>query len=93
MVFEVHQMEGVDPTGRMFSRDANIDVDEEGFRGSFRYEEFAVQSGYYTTVEGALSDVAKRLERKKFSAVRSRLNFREDRYYAERKAWVYYNAN
>jgi hypothetical protein len=91
MVFEIHQMEGVDPTGRMFSRDANIDVDEEGFRCSFRYEGFATQSGHYPTVEEAISDVAKRLQKKKFSDVRTRLNFREDRYYAERKPWVYYN--
>ncbi len=74
----------------MFSRDANIDVDEEGFRGSFRYEGFSVQSGHHPTVEEALSEVAKRLQRKNFSEVRSRLNFREDRYYAEREAWVYY---
>ncbi len=90
MAFEIHQLEGVDPTGRMFSRDANIDVDEEGFQSSFRYEGFSVQSGRYATIEETLSDLAKKLQRKHFSDIRSRLNFREDRYYAERQPWVYY---
>jgi hypothetical protein len=90
MMFEVHQMEGVDPTGRMFSRDAKIDVDENGYKGSFRYEGFAIASSEYPTIEEALSDLAVKLQRKRFSDIRSRLNFREDRYYAEREPWVYY---
>jgi len=49
MMFELHQMEGVDPTGRMFSRDAKIDVDENGYKGSFRYEGFAIESSEYPT--------------------------------------------
>ncbi|MBI3358042.1 MAG: hypothetical protein HY037_00385 [Nitrospirae bacterium] len=90
MMFELHQMEGVDPTGRMFSRDAKIDVDENGYKGTFRYEGLALESSEYPTTEEALSDLATKLQRKKFSDVRSRLNFREDRYYAEREPWVYY---
>ncbi len=91
MLFEVHQLEGVDPTGRMFSRDVKVEVGEEGYSASFRYEGFSVQSDPYPTVEEALSDVARKLQRKSFSEARSRLNFREDRYYAEREAWTYYN--
>ncbi|MEK7748076.1 MAG: hypothetical protein AAB300_03275 [Nitrospirota bacterium] len=90
MIFEIHQMEGFDPTGRMFSRDAVIDVGEAGYKGSFRYEGFAILSAEYPTIEETLSDLATKLQRKKFSDVRSRLNFREDRYYAEREPWVYY---
>ena len=91
MMFEVHQLEGVDPIGRMFSRDVRIDVDEEGYSGAFSYEGVSVQSSLYATVEETLEDVAKKLQRKKFSAIRSRLNFREDRYYAEREAWTSYS--
>ena len=91
MLFEVHQLEGVDPIGRMFSRDVKVNVDEEGYSGSFGYEGFWVQSGPYATVEEAIIEVAKKLQRKKFHDLRSRLNFREDRYYAEREAWVDYN--
>jgi len=91
MLFEVHQFEGVDPIGRMFSRDVRIDVDEEGYSGDFSYEGFSTQSGRFATVEDALSDVAKKLAKKKFKSLRSRLNFREDRYYAERESWLNYN--
>ena len=90
MMFEVHQLEGVDPTGRMFSRDAKIDVDENGYKGFFRYEGFAIESSAYPTIDEALSDLAAKLQKKKFLDVRSRLNFREERYYAEREPWVYY---
>ncbi|MEK7286271.1 MAG: hypothetical protein AAB035_03120 [Nitrospirota bacterium] len=90
MVFEIHQMEGVDPTGRMFSRDAVIDVDEGGYKGVFRYEGISIQSGEYPTIEETLSELATKLQRKKFLDIRSRLNFREERYYAEREPWVYY---
>lgn len=88
MLFEVHQLEGVDPIGRMFSRDAKIDVDEEGYAASVSYEGFSVQSSRFATVDEALTEVAKKLEKKRFKGLRSRLNFREDRYYAERTAWV-----
>ena len=90
MIFELHQVEGVDPGGRMFNRNAKIDVDENGYKGSFSYEGLAIESNEYPTVEEVLSDLATKLQRKKFSAIRSRLNFREDRYYAEREPWVYY---
>jgi len=92
MLFEIHQFEGVDPIGRMFSRDVKIDVDEEGYQGSFSYEGFPAQSGRFATIEEAISEVARKLERKKFKGLRSRLNFREDRYYAEREAWVNYTS-
>ena len=91
-MFEIHQLEGVDPIGRMFSRDVKIDVDEEGYCGSFSYEGFSAQSGRFPLVEEAISDIAKKLSRKKFHTLRSRLNFREDRYYAEREPWVYYDS-
>ncbi len=92
MMFEIHQLEAVDPTGRMFSRDAKIDVDENGYKGFFCYEGFAIESCEYPTTDEALCDLATKLQKKKFSDVRSRLNFREERYYAEREPWVYYNA-
>jgi hypothetical protein len=93
MVFEIHHVEGFDPTGRMFSRDINIDVDENGYTGHFNYEGFAVQSNEHPTVEEVLADVTRRLQKKGFTELRTRLNFREDRYLAEREPWVYYKAS
>ena len=75
----------------MFSRDVKVDVNEEGYSGQFRYEGFKIQSYTYPTVEEVLADVVKRLKKKGFSALRTRVNFREDRYLAEREPWVYYD--
>ncbi len=92
MVFEIHQMEGFDPSGRMFNRDASVDVDEEGYTGCFRYEGLAIQSSAHPTVEEVLTELARKLGRKGFRDLRTRINFREERYLAERTPWVYHNA-
>ncbi len=90
MNFEVYHIEGFDIDMRMFSRDIKIDVDENGYKGRVVYEGLTVQSHDYPTVEEVLADVTKRLHKKGFTELRSRLNFREDRYLAERESWVYY---
>jgi hypothetical protein len=90
MVFEVYHVEGFDIDMRSFSRDITIDVNENGYNGRLVYEGLTVQSHEHPTVEEVLSDVTKRLHKKGFTDLRSRLNFREDRYLAEREAWVYY---
>jgi hypothetical protein len=93
MVFEIHHIEGFDPTGRMFSRDINIDVNENGYTGHFNYEGFGAQSNEHPTVEEVLADVTRRLQKKGFKELRTRLNFREDRYLAEREPWIYHKAS
>ena len=93
MVFEIHHIEGFDPQGRMFNRDVPIEVDENGYEAQFRYEGFFAQSGEHPTVEEAIGDLTKRLFKKGFKELRTRLNFREDRYLAEREPWIYYKAS
>jgi hypothetical protein len=93
MVFEIHHIEGFDPTGRMFNRNINIDVNENGYTGHFNYEGFNVQSNEHPTVEEVLADMSRRLQKKGFTELRTRLNFREDRYLAEREPWIYYKAS
>ncbi|HLG21380.1 MAG TPA: hypothetical protein VI382_01095 [Candidatus Manganitrophaceae bacterium] len=93
MVFEIHHIEGFDPQRRMFNRDVPIEVDEEGYSAQFRYEGFSVQSGVYPTVDEALSDLTKKLLKKGYAELRTRVNFREDRYLAEREPWIYYKAS
>lgn len=93
MVFEIHHIEGFDPQGRMFNRDVPIEVDENGYLAQFRYEGFSAQSGEYSTVNEAIADLTKRLFKKGFTDLRTRLSFREDRYLAEREPWTYYKAS
>jgi len=93
MVFEIHHIEGFDPTGRMFNRNVRIDVGENGYSGHCGYEGLTFQTGEYPTVEEVLNDLAKKLQKKGFTELRTRVNFREDRYLAEREPWVYYKAS
>ncbi len=88
MLFEVHQIEGFDWDSRMFSRDVRIEVDENGYHGTFSYEGLKFKTESYPTVEEVLTDAARRLHKKGFSDLRSRVNMREDRYLAEREDWV-----
>ncbi|GEM_PF-1945935 len=90
MVFEVHHMEGFDWDMRMFNRDVTIDVDENGYSGRFSYEGMKFKTETYPTVEEVLQDAVRRLHKKGFRELRSRINKREDRYLAEREDWVSY---
>jgi len=92
MHFEVHHMEGFDPEGRMFNRDLAIDVGEDGYFGSFRYEGLSVHSSVHQTIQEVLAELTKKLQKKAFSELKTRLNFREDRYFAERAKWVTYDS-
>jgi hypothetical protein len=90
MAFEIHQTEGFDPTGRMFSRDTTVDVDENGYAGLFRYEGLTIRSSEHPTVEEVLTELTRKLAHKGFRDLRTRVNFREERYLAERAPWTYY---
>lgn len=89
-IFEVHQLEGFDHQGRSFSRDANIVLTDEGYFAKFNYEGLRVDSNIYPTVEESLHELARKLQKKGFTRIRTRLNFREERYFAEREPWVDY---
>lgn len=87
-LFEVHQLEGIDISGRMFSRDVGIDVSEAGYVGRFAYEGLGIRSAAHPTVEEAIAEIARKLQRKGFASLRTRVNFREERYLAEREPWI-----
>ncbi|MFQ5588640.1 MAG: hypothetical protein ACE5F7_07355 [Nitrospiria bacterium] len=88
MLFEVHQIEGFDWDSRMFSRDVRVEVDENGYFGTFSYEGIKFKTESYPTVDEVLSDATRRLHKKGFTDLRTRVNVREDRYLAERENWV-----
>jgi|SRR5579863_15533 len=90
-VLERHQLEGFDNQGRSFSRDACIVVTEEGYFAKIHYEGLRVESNVFPTVEEALQELALKLQKHRFTRIRTRLNFREERYFAEREPWVDYS--
>lgn len=89
-VLEIHQLEAFDNQGRSFNRDANIIVNDEGYSAKILYEGLRVDSSIYPTVEEALQELSLKLQKKGFTRIRTRLNFREERYFAEREPWTDY---
>lgn len=89
-VIEKHQIEGNDSPGRSFSRMVPITRTATGYSATFQYEAVTAETGSVPTVAGTLQDLAAQLQKKGFSRLRTRLNFRGKRYYAEKEAWVDY---
>ena len=92
-VLEIHQIEGFDNQGRSFNRDTKIVVTDEGYSAKVNYEGLRVESNIFPTVDEALRELALKLQRKGFTSLRTRINFREERYLAEREPWVDYPDN
>lgn len=90
MIIEIHQIEGVDPNNRSFNRNIEVLELEEGYQARARYEEYGVESATYLTVAEAVQDLVKQLQRSGFTRFRTRVNFKEGRYLAERKPWIEY---
>jgi hypothetical protein len=87
---EIHQLEGFDPQARSFNRNVDVYRSEKGFSCRFQYEGFTAESGLFVTIPDALTDIVKKIHEKGFRNVRTRINFRGKRYFAERQAWVDY---
>ncbi len=83
-------MEGVDPEGRYFNRNAEIHRHEKGYRARLQHEGWQAEGEPALTVEGALTGLAQALQGLGFRKLRSRVNFKGKRYLAEHQPWVDY---
>ena len=90
MRVEIHQIEGFDPNRRSFNRNAEIIRSGKGYYAAINYEGMGVQGGIFPTVEGAMRDLISNLQPKGFTRLRSRVNFKGQRYLAEREPWIDY---
>ena len=87
-VIEKHQLEGTDPSDRYFSRMVPIKRVEGGYSGSVMYEALTLESQVHRTVPTAIADLVKQLHDLGFSKMRTRLNFKGQKYLAEKESWV-----
>ncbi len=87
---EKHQVEGNDPPGRSFSRMAMITRTATGYTAKVQYESVTAETPSFPTIADALRHLAGQLQKMAFTRLRSRLNFRGKKYYAEKEAWVDY---
>lgn len=90
MRLEVHQLEGLDDRRRVFNRHVDLYRMENGYVANFYYEGQLYSSDPQPTMKEALGQLVGRLHPSGFKALRSRLNFQEQRYLAEREPWVDY---
>ena len=89
-LIEKHQLEGNDPPGRYFSRMAMITRTATGYTARVQYESVSAETPSLPTVAEALLHLAGQLQKMEFTRLRTRLNFRGKKYYAEKEAWVDY---
>ena len=90
MRVEIHQVEGFDPNRRSFNRNAEIIRSGKGYYATLNYEGLEVQGTIFPTIEGAVRDLISNLQAKNFLRLRTRVNFKGQRYLAEREPWIDY---
>lgn len=89
-LIEKHQIEGNDPPGRYFSRMAMITRTATGYTAKVQYESVTAETPSLPTIADALQNLTVRLQNVAFTRLRTRLNFRGKKYYAEKEAWTDY---
>jgi len=89
-LIEKHQIEGNDPPGRYFSRIVLITRTATGYTAKAQYESVIAETPSLPTIAEALRHLVGQLQKIGFTRLRTRLNFRGKKYYAEKEPWVNY---
>jgi len=89
-VMERHQLEGTDPSDRYFNRLVPVKRVDRGFTASIMYEALTIDSDTHRTVPDAVKDIVDKLRDLGFLNMRTRVNFKGQRYLAEKETWIDY---
>lgn len=92
-VVERHQVEGNDPSDRSFSRSILVSRTPQGYSAQVMYEALTVEGHTFTTIGAAVQSVVDKLRELGFRRLRTRPNFKGQRYLAEKETWVDYPDN
>ncbi len=87
---EKHQLEGVDPSDRYFSRAILVNRTATGYAAKVMYEALTVEGGSHSTIAAAVKELIEKLQDLGFTRMRSRANFKGTRYLAEKETWIEY---
>ena len=87
-VIERHQLEGIDPSDRSFSRSILVSRTAQGYSAKVMYEALTVEGQTYSTVAAAVKNLVDKLRELGFRRMRTRLNFKGRRYLAEKETWI-----
>lgn len=89
-VVERHQVEGNDPSDRYFNRAILVSRTANGYTAKVTYEALTVEGQTYSAIGAAVKSAVEKLQELGFRRLRTRLNFRGQRYLAEKETWVEY---
>ena len=89
-VVEKHQLEGTDPSDRYFNRLIPVKRVDRGYTANVMYEALTVESDTYPTAPAAVKEIVDRLRNLGFTKMRTRVNFKGQRYLAEKETWIDY---
>ena len=89
-VMEKHQLEGTDPSDRYFNRLVPVKRVDRGYNASVMYEALTIESDTQRTIPAAITDIVNKLRDLGFSKMRTRVNFKGQRYLAEKESWIEY---
>ena len=89
-VVERHQLEGMDPSDRYFNRTVSIKRIDRGYSAKVMYEALERESGVHPAGSEAIDEIVKMFQDLGFTEMRTRLNFKGQKYLAEKESWVEY---
>ena len=89
-LIEKHQIEGVDPSDRYFSRAILVNRTASGYAAKAMYEALTVEGGSHSTIIAAVKELVEKLQAFGFTRMRTRANFKGIRYLAEKETWIDY---
>lgn len=90
-VVEKHQIEGTDPSSRSFNRSIMVKRVDRGYSAKVTYEALETESDTHPSPSQAIKKVVDRLRDFGFLNMRTRLNFKGQKYLAERETWIDYS--
>ena len=87
---EKHQLAGIDPRERGFSRPVVFEQADGGYQAILRYETTRVVTTAQATPGGALEELIRTLQGQGYSQLRSQLSVREGTYLGSQEPWIEY---
>jgi hypothetical protein len=87
---EKHQLAGLDPFERGFSRPVVFDQAGGGYQATLRYETTRVVTAVQATPGAALEELIRTLQGQGYSQLRSQLSVRAGTYLGSQESWIEY---
>ena len=89
-VVERHQLDGMEPSDLYFNSTDSIKLIDRGYSAKVMYEALERESGVHPAVSEAIDEIVKMFQDLGFTEMRTRLNFKGQKYLAEKESWVEY---